>query len=471
MHALCAPWAVATGAEAPDSTDAISVGNATAAQLAVCAELASTRWPSLPSARRVYLQRLESARPYCIGHAPFLAALGAVWLDEGEPQQALIWLERSLLLDPDNLGAQADHALALSALGQPEALRALLSGWRGRTDVPKALHDRLAASSAALDFPSSLPAARLGGPANGGHWLSHREASLLLGYESNLDHSPRLAEITLTAPDGPIDLPLLNPLKPRRGAALLTDLSWQVARSPSAGQAWRAGLYLGARTTPGQSTTDWHQIQWAGSGSQVWGPWRGQLEVSASWIGGPLNEPYRLVRISATGERSTLGCTLRVSLEAEARDQQQTASANGRTAGTLLSAQCPVPRYGGWVWGAAIRANVDEPQSDDRPGGRQRAWNAGVRLTGLVGSSIRLDASLRAGRVRDEEGYSPLLENNAARRLSQTQLSLELARPLGLMGWTGIEAVAQIQALRQGSNLPVFRYSAVSSYGGVRWTW
>jgi hypothetical protein len=41
--------------------------------------------------------------------------------------------------------AQADHALALAALGEPVALQELLGQWAGRSDVPPALWRRLQA--------------------------------------------------------------------------------------------------------------------------------------------------------------------------------------------------------------------------------------------------------------------------------------------------------------------------------------
>jgi hypothetical protein len=280
---------------------------------------------------------------------------------------------------------------------------------------------------------------------------------MLLGYETNLDHSPRLAEITLTVPEGPIDLPLLNPLTPRRGAAALTELSWQVARSPEAGRIWRAGVNVGARAATAQSKTDWHHVQFAGSGSQQWGPWRGQLELSSTWIGGPLNEPYRLLRVSATGERDALGCTLRLAAETEAHTQQVTSSSDGRTVGVLWSSLCPLAFARNWAWGAAVRASVDQPVDANRPGGTQRQWSIGTRLLGNVGAGVRIDLSARVSRVQDDEGYSALLESNAARRLSQSQVSLELTRPLNLSWWPGAEALLQWQAVRQASNLSVFR--------------
>ncbi len=432
-----------------------------------CLLLARSEWPATPVARRDLLQRFEGARAQCLESAPFLASLGALWLEEGEPGQALIWLERALLLAPDSLGAQADHALALAALGEPAALAELARSWRDRSDLPPELRIKLGLGGAQRH--AGLPVQR-----PNGRWASHREIALMAGYESNLDHSPRLTEITLTPPEGPIDLPLLTPLAPRPGAAVLADLSWQVAYSPQSDQVWRTGVRLGARGAPAQGSSDWHHLQWAASAHQRWGPWRGQLELGATWAGGPLNEPYRMLRLAAAGERDALGCRLRLALDVETKTPDDPLSFGGRTVGALWSSQCPLPATRYWAWGVALRAGLDRPTEADRPGGTQRLWSLGLRLTGPLGDfapGVRLDGNLRAGRIQDDEGYSPLLENDAARRQDQLQLSLELSRRVNLDWLPGAEALVQWHALRQRSNLAVFRHSGSSLYTGLRWAW
>ncbi len=443
------------------------------AQAAACSALANTRWPNTAAGRRAHLQRLESARPQCIQQADLLAALGALWLEEGEAAQALVWLERALLLEPGHLGAVADHALALAALGEPAALNELSKAWATRTDVPQALRSRISRSQSLITTLASLPAVRFGQP-NTGQWVQYREVTTLLGFETNLTHSPRLAEITLTQVDGPTVFTLASPYVPQRGFSALTDLSWQFATSPSPGQVWRFGVTGGARATPRENKTDWHHVQWAASASQQWAPWRGQLEISGTSIGGPLSEPYRLLRTSASLERNALGCTLRAGLDLETRKQGQSSVYNGTTYGGSWSNQCPLPSNGGWTWGTALRTTVDHPQNTAealRPGGTQRLASLGARLQGPVSPGLRLDVSLRYSRIRDDEGYFPLFEDGARRELRQTQWSVELVKPLQGSFIEGAEALLQVQDIRQSSNLSLFRYTGFSIYSGIRWAW
>lgn len=460
---------VATSAAATTAGADAAASDRSHLQIAACGQLARAPWPRQPSGRRAHLQRLESIRFQCVGDADFLAALGALWLEEGEPNQALIWLERALLLDPGHLGAQADLALGLAAIGQPTALDELVTSWQRRTDIPGALRQRLLAAKGAS--PSDpLPPVRLGQTSDG-RWVSYLEATVLAGYESNLDHSPRLNELTLTPPGGPVDQPLATPLVPRRGMTSSMDLSWQLASSPQAGQIWRVGANVSGRSTPTEHKTDWHHVQAAGSGSRQWGPWRGQVELSATWIGGALNEPYRLLRLSATGERQAMGCTLRLALEGERRTQSVTTSADSQANSILWSSQCPAPGLTGWAWGAAVRAGIDRPLDADRPGGIQRLWSLGGRLSGTLGPASRLDLNLRFSRVADDDGYSVLLEDNARRRLLQSQLSVEWTRGLAQAGWSHADLIVQVQAIRQRSNLALFRFDSASAYAGLRWAW
>jgi hypothetical protein len=252
-----------------------------------CADLIPRPWPVGLLERRLHLQRLSAALDNCIANPPFLAALGALWLEDGDPEQARTWLERSLMLDAEQPGAQADHAFALAALGEPTALRELALAWRNRADLPEVLRQRvLAALDPAAD--TRLPLVRLGGgplagrsqPSSG----SRGDAAVLLGYDNNLGHAPRLTELTLTAPEGPIVLPVSS--QPRYGPAARAELSWQTAWASAAGRVLRAGLSASARHARGNADTDWHQIQAAGGYTQQWNGWSATAQADATWFGG-----------------------------------------------------------------------------------------------------------------------------------------------------------------------------------------
>ncbi len=428
-----------------------------------CERAISRPWPATASQRSAYLQTMEGLRASCIDSPGFLAVLGGLLLEDGDPEQALIWLERSLLLDPGNLGAQADHALALAALGEGRALEQLAKAWAVRTDIPPALRARLFPPQ--LTFARSARLGRTGLPV----WGLQREISLLGGYENNLDQSPRLTELTLTAPEGNVTLPVSS--QPRRGAALFTSAALQGAYSPEPGTVWRTGLTASTRRTASERPTDWTYVQWAASGLHSWAWWRTHLELGASWVGGPLNEPYRLMRAGLATDVAARSCRLRLGVDAEQRRQLTTASFNALATGVQLGAQCPLLSVAGGAWSLFLRGAQDRPDDDTRPGGVQRQLTAGARLSVPLGPQWQVDLSLRLSEVQDQLGYSVRLKSDAVRWVKQQQINAELSyRPASsILG--GAQAVLQLQLVRQASNLPIFEYGAMTIYSGLRWNW
>ena len=438
----------------------LAVTAARAETVLSCDELALQAVPRDRAARAEHLRLLEQARQRCLAHPAFLAALGGALLDDGDLDQALLWLERALLLDPTLLGARADLALALAAGGDRRALVDLVQEWGSRTDVPLGLVERLAQAMAADRLPAQS------------RWTVLRELTLLAGYENNLNQSPRLAELTITPPGGPIDLPLLEALEPRPGGALMADAKFQAGYRADDRQWWLAGISAVGRLAPSVGETDWHVVQVAGSHLFEARPWRFRLAASELWYGGQLAEPYRLDRLSLSVERDLGHCLGRSQVDGERRHQRRTPVGDGRLLGIQLSAQCALDAPRRWLGTVTGRYGIDRPTDDGRAGGDQSRWGIGLRLQGQMAEQRRLDAALRYGDIRDALGYSPLLLNNARRRQRPLQFGVEIAQPLALvLGAGGPNLVLQLQGLRQRSNLELFDYRALAIYGGVRWQW
>lgn len=438
-----------------------------------CDVLATTAWPRTTIERRRLIDRLSDSREACKDHAAFLALLGALWLDEGDADQAVLWLERALLIDPDHLGAQADHALALAAQGNHSARQELLTAWRGRPDVPPVVLARLQAMA-----PSSYVAAAPGSNGNGGaqqaeRWLHVRELTLAYGHESNLNQSPRLSELTLT-PQGepPLTLPLPEPQTPRPGQAGVLELGWQSAYTPANGYLLQGGVQAVGRSAPGHHDTDWHSVQGALAAVGRWKGWRASLHWTGTWFGGNLNQPYKAQRTSLQLETVHWQCQHRWSVDHERRTQAGGEFLNtGQSVGLSVAGLCPVGTTR-WLAGLALRATQDRPFDNARPGGLQRQLSAGLRLLGPLPGDLRLEVSLRYTRARDAEGYSPLLADDARREMTPKSLAFELTRPIDLAaGGVSGELLLQLQGVRQDSNIPLFKYSAVTGLLGGRLRW
>ena len=432
----------------------------------VCAEMSSRAWPVGLTSRRARIAELQRLRSFCLDDSAFLAVLGALLLEDGDAEQALMWLERSVMLDPDSLGARVDLALALSAVGQPGALKELAEQLRHRSDMPAALRERLYPA----DRPSvfALPPVRLG-HALRPEWGFQGEISLLTGHEGNLDRSPRLNELTLTLPDGPLTLPVES--QPRSGLATIAAAALELAYSPQPALVLRSGFILGARSAPSRHSTDWRQWQWIANASYSFNGVRVYGDYGIAGVGGPLGEPYLLRRLAAGLESRLDDCRARISYEVEDRQQSVTTTLDSRADAWIGAMQCPTVVVNEWNWLLDLRVGRDKPESESRPGGMQRSEGAGLRLAGPVARRLQLEISWRSSRARDALGYSPLLENNAARRISLHQLTVELSAPVYRGTDQRIDAVLKWQGARQSSNLPLFQYRANSTYGGLRWIW
>lgn len=431
-----------------------------------CIDAVKRAWPVGQTGRRDRIAEMQGMRSVCLDDAAFLATLGALLLEEGDAAQALIWLERSVMLDPDSLGARVDLAFALADLGQPGALQEISDQLRNRADMPAALRARLYPTERQSTF--ALPFVRLG-HALRKEWSAQAEISLLTGHEGNLDRSPNLSELTLTLPDGPLTLPVES--QPRSGAASTVAAALEAAYSPRPSTYFRSGVVVGARSASSRHASDWHQWQWATSAAYASNGWRTHLDFSMAGVGGPLGEPYVLRRLSA-GFESRLGdCRARVSAEIEHRAQARTASLNSTTEAWQGLVQCPSDLLKDWSWQVDVRQGRDRPDTDQRPGGEQRTHSAGVRLVGPLARLIHLDLTWRSQWARDTQGYNPLLKDNATRQVQLNQITLELSSPVFQRLDHRVDAVLRWQGARQSSNLPIFRYRANSTYGGLRWLW
>jgi hypothetical protein len=433
---------------------------------ASCALLTPWPWPTTTVERRLHLRRMGSAQDQCIGHAAFLATLGALWLEEGDAEKARVWLERSLLLEPDNLGALADHALALAALGEPAALKDLNSSWRSRTDVPLALRRRIqSAPVGGTDL--TLAPARLGGGMDWPRYAGRGEASVLFGYDSNLAVSPRFTDLKLTG----IDVEPLSSPPPRRGGAVRADLSWQGAWELDPRRVARTGISLAARSAPGESSTDWHQVQAVASFTQRWNGWSASAQADMAWFGGALTEPYALGRARLVLEKLGESCSHATQLEADGRRQRETRSADSTTVLLAWRLQCRPLERRDWQWSVALRGGIDRPNHDTRPGGVQRSLGGTMRLEYRPNPLSTIDVSIGSLRFDDREGYSPFLENNAVRHQVQSFVSLEYSRTLDQAWVPGAEWVVQLSRYRQTSNLAFFQHEGTTAYTGLRWPW
>lgn len=392
----------------------------------------------------------------------------------GDSAAAIEPLERALLERPDLPSAQLDLALALAATGDVAAAAALLDQLRGRTDLPPAVR-------AGLERQAELMARA----APSASWRHRWQLSSLLGVDSNLNNAPSVAELTLTLPQGNVTLPLASTSLPKQGAAMLDSVQWQGLRT-SGPSLWLLQGELRARLT-GDSATGYQQGDLAAT-------WLQAPEAARQWVGrlsfthlrfggralvqsgkGSLQYQWPRLGTAVPGLRFArlANCRPAAGLELEGRRYPSSRELDGSYAGAAAALLCasgvgPAAAF----FNLQLRTGYDRPRDDTRPGGSEvrsefRAqWDTPVPSPwpGVLGPG-RLGLQWSTTYQADAGGYSVLLENNAARRITRNALQTEASFALG----GGLSAVANVEISNQRSNLAAFGARQRSLYLGLRW--
>lgn len=384
----------------------------------------------------------------CQRDAAYLAWRGAVLGALGRAAEAAVLLERSLLLNPEHAGARMDYAFALAALGDTQAAAALLRELASSDDLPEHLRAPLVQRVEQLDAVL---------------WRRRGQLTVRLGRESNLTSAPVRESIDLSFPGGEVSMMLSERYRARAGRALALDAALHAQRPLETGGHWALVGDLRWRQAPGLSAADYAQLdattQWV---QPVFaeGDLLAALGISALRFGG--QDIYRAGRLSLARGWRLDRCRPRLGLEGEWRVYPETRSLDGVFTSLSASTLCFSGTYRQLL---ALRLGKDYARQD-RPGGDQ--WRLDLRHAysrpWLAG---RLDADLALSMQTDATGYSPLLAQNAARRLYRFALRLEYSQPIG-GGW---EALLSGELSQQRSNLPLFDVDGRALWIGLRHRW
>lgn len=446
------------------------------------------RYP-LPASEAELQQALESAdaaMSQCLHSAPYYAWRGSLQLVQGQLQQAAESLERALLLDPDLPGAQLDYAQALAALGDTATARELIGLLGQRSDLPAPLRELMLQHQPPPDA------------ADASSRYTRVLLSTALGYDSNLNNAPAASQLTLTFPEGSVQLPLESEFRARAGGAMLASAQVQHIRT-FGGQAVVLSADLRGRATAESSRTgylhtdfaaQWLQAPDAAAQWMARVAW-GRLEFGRQhWLTtqrASLQRQWRLpLPEQVAGAMPASSCRAALGVELENRQYPVSPELNGRYMGGSASLFCApatqsapaaalAVEAAGWAsgwsvahYGLQLRWGQEHAQHDLRPGGRYD------RLELILGGEARL-GRMRLGadyswtRQDDSEGYSVLFDNSLRRNTLRHGLRLTLSRPLSNPAWRGAMAFVSLEASRQQSNIAAFAVRQNSISTGLRW--
>ena len=375
--------------------------------------------------------------------ARYAAATAA--LDAGHNAAARELLETIVAERPEFAGAWLDLALATYHSGDPEAAIEHLDYLRSHFALPPAL---------ALQINDWYAKWQQGPPTPTppkDDW--HGDITLGVGHDSNVNAGVASNALWLTLSDGNLLLPVDKSSRPQSDSFALVGLTtWGPAHAVGQGNLVPVVL-MRAKQQKDQGDYDSLDLQ-AGAvyrqPAKGDGSWRFAAFLQHYKLGGnTLNDALRLetYRIRSWG-----GCQLSTGGELEKRKTRDTVEIGGHSFSLSSSLSCPLPDDASVA--ALLRLGHTRPR-DDWPGGPKNGQELALQYSRPLEGNRRAEITWRANRLTDEDGYSPLFENNAARRIFRQNVALTVRQPI-TVGW---DALFSAEYLRQTSNIDLFAYN------------
>ena len=366
-------------------------------------------------------------------------------LTAGHPALARDMLEQIVAERPEFAGAWLDLALATYLGGDTEAALEHLEYLRSHFALPPVLALQI------NDWRARWQQGIAAHPQKTAQWRG--ELTFGIGYDSNVNAGLATNELWLTLSDGNLLLPVDRSSRPQPDRfALLGLTAWGPAHAAGNGSLVPV-ILLRAKQQKEQGDYNSLDLQ-AGAvyrqPAEGAGVWRLTGLLQQYHLGGStLNNALRLElhRIRPWG-----GCQLSTGGELEKRIARDTAEIGGHVVALSGGFSCPLGGNAGI--NGLLRAGHTRPR-DGWPGGSKNGQEIALQYTHPLGGNRHAEFTWRANRLIDEDGYSPLLENNAARRILRQNISLSLRQPIA-DGW---DALFSAEYLRQTSNIDLFAYS------------
>ena len=381
-----------------------------------------------------------------------LYRLGLAALAADQPDLARQALERVVVLRPGFAGAWLDLALATARSGDTAAAVEHLEYLRGQFILPPALATQVNYWLSLWQTPRSAAVS----PA----WQG--EISIGLGYDSNANTGPARQQIPLSLASGSSLFDVDQAFQPRADRFSVIGLT---LAGPSQllgpGRIGPVLLLRSKRLTqekefstldlqPGLQYQGHQGPQRPGGADTPEGSWQVNLFAQHYRQGG--QALYNGLRVGAQHSLPWRTCERSAGAEIETRFHQRTPSLGGTLYSANTGLSCPL--FGSdrkSTLAASLKAGFEQARFD-RAGGNNRTVEFTMRYEQLLNATQSLQATWQIAQIADQTGYSPLLENNAARRLRRQTISLGM-RQIISQSW---EVYLNVDYFQQRANLPLF---------------
>jgi len=417
-----------------------------------CPDLASF-YPGTATDWQVMHQQLSTLMSRCLQSSEYFALLGASLLNTERLADALEALERALLLDPGNGGAQIDYAEALFRQGQLFSALELNQQILARDDVPEYLNPMLQQRQ--------------------NNWRSMtRELSitgdLMAGYDINLNGAPSPDQITLTLSGDSVVLPLSEQYQPIEGGYANLRLSGRYRQLAPAHQ-HNVSVDLRGRVSKDQDS-DLLQLdtRYAFIKPEQNRSWQLNTGMSHLFFGGsPLYTATeaggRYVFPASFNLTSFDSCKPFASIASQHQLFHNQSRLNAIESKLSIGLNCQlqvnsnrqqlVPEF-------SVLNN--DPIKEGRPGASRHGWQLNVDWELPVHKGT-LTAQLNHTQMQDSDGYSALLANDAERWLKRSYVLIQYRQQINANTTLLLNSYLQ----HQRSNLELFRSRDASFEIGI----
>ena len=391
---------------------------------------ADVNWSSLS-------QQLEPMSAECLDSSEFYALLGAAKLNSGNISDAFESLERALLLEPENGAAQMDYAQALYLQGQLFSALEINDALLRREDLPSNLQAILLQrqqSWQALTFDTSV------------------QLDLLAGYDNNLNGAPAPSQLTLTLSGEPIALLLNEEFRPKSGPYMNFRLggSYRQLR-PDYQHNWRAEV-RGRLSEDSESDLLQFDSRYAFIRPGRRQSWQVSTGIGHLQFGG--SSLYTGLDVSARYQRaSNLSCKPYYQMATQYQFFHNQRQYNALESKAGIGLNCPrSSSWGNHQFSTELSILSNAAEDSERPGGDRDGWQASIDWQiDLPFGDFR--SQLGYTRLKDVDGYSPLLAGGAQRWLRRSYVLLQYRRPL----FEGTTLLVNMFHQDQRSNLELFQ--------------
>jgi hypothetical protein len=411
------------------------------------------------------LPSLQAQLPSCQNNVPWLMWAGQTLMQYKQYVLASDYIERALMLEPNNKGAKLEYALALAGSEQPDAAMSLVLSLRAEPDMPEHLKSSIGGLLTKLNAQQSIARNGNDGSSSNPYAPQHKfYVSVKAGRDSNLLGAPNLSELSLNFSGFAFNLPLDGSYLSQPGHYTRTDAGWSRTHQTANGWLWQTWAHARRKSSAVSADVTQEQVSLGselkstsfftnlqGSGLQSGGGARYNTQTVAVGY-------QKGFGVNSIGATDGWVCEFKLGPEWQNRNLSSNSALSGRYRGLVMQNMCQKGKDQALMLAASN--GQDRNIDPNRAGGLQKETSARALLKwGPV--LLEMEAEYK----RDTGIYSLLLSENP-RKIARLGGRLEWQKSLG-----DYAVQAGLQWSQQRSNLLLFQQKNSGPYLGLSRQW